>query len=148
MRTIKLFKVLVLYILLLGHYNINAQVLKWRITKYTKLLTLTTPLSQTDFINKYKKYIDPKENVDSISLVVYYNWKCSVDKKEKISEVKIDKITKVTARKKLVEISRIVEYDNGAKYILKTRTTWIKIGMKWYKTPASPEVIEKKRIIK
>lgn len=138
---IKLFKVLVLYILLLGHFNISAQVLRWRITKYTKALTLT-PISQKDFINKNKRFIDPRENVDSIALIVYDSWKCSLDKKEKISEVKIDKITKITSRKKLVEIARIVEYDDGKKYILKTGTTWIKLGMKWYRTSTPPDVIE------
>jgi hypothetical protein len=143
--TVTLLRLLLLNFILLGHFNGKAQLLNRRVIKYSKALTLR-PISQEEFINKCKKFIDPHVNTDSVAQVIYYGWKCSLDNHEIHSEFKIDRIIKLTSKERQVEISRIVEYENGEIYFLKTKSRWIRFGTKWYRTSAAPELLENRKL--
>jgi hypothetical protein len=143
--TVKLFRILLLNFIVFGHFNGNAQLLNRRVIKYSKALNLR-PISQEEFISKSKKFIDPHVNIDSVAQVVYNGWKCSLDNHEIHSDFKIERIIKLTSKKRQVVISRIVEYENGEIYSLKTKSTWIRFGTKWYRTSSAPELIENKKL--
>jgi len=122
-----------LFLLLRGFAPAFAENLKRAGMNYTEVLNQTV-LSESDYVAHINFFIDPRLNSDSFCVSLYKEWKCNSLQKNYTVKIEVEKIDKVSKRRKIVDVSHVILCGNGEKYCIVHRTTWVKIRKKWYRT--------------
>jgi len=107
--------------------------------------TGNSKVTEDVYVNNLKQYFDPQTNTDSIALDYYDYWVeqwelNSFPKKSKVIEFNVVK-TKGTA-----DIKSIWHSPNGIDYLYITRTYWIYINGKWFRTIEEGTLLEKRKL--
>lgn len=123
----------------------KAQSLKETSANFTSLMAQTN-LTQQEFSEKLKQFIDPESNVDSICNTYYTHWKQCVAEDFYPIKTTIEEVEKVNNKTATVYISNIWHCDTGDQYYFLSQTEWVKKDNKWYRSTKESTILQNARL--